>query len=178
MSLALASSQRMMVAAAAVASQPAGGSLMRWRATPAPMRRNYVVWTTRAGGSFEPHTSSSHDARAPAGVTPTLVRRRAMKPTRWSARGRGGGGIEGGEGERAVHTAAANTTYLSEMRIRDFALVHEQRVHLHPGLNIITGQSGSGKSVLLEVGLTRHFHHVSVVRQNTIQLMTGSVVSM
>ena len=47
-------------------------------------------------------------------------------------------------------TAHANTTHLSELRVRNFALVEEQILSLHPGLNIITGESGSGKSVLLE----------------------------
>lgn len=32
---------------------------------------------------------------------------------------------------------------------RDFALVQEQSVALHPGLNVITGESGAGKSVLM-----------------------------
>ena len=46
--------------------------------------------------------------------------------------------------------AHSNATHLSELRVRNFALVEEQILSLHPGLNIITGQSGSGKSVLLE----------------------------
>jgi DNA repair ATPase RecN len=41
-------------------------------------------------------------------------------------------------------------THLAELHIRDFALVAEQRVALRPGLNVITGESGSGKSVLVE----------------------------
>ncbi len=32
---------------------------------------------------------------------------------------------------------------------RNFALISEQRVVLAPGLNVITGESGSGKSVLI-----------------------------
>jgi hypothetical protein len=32
---------------------------------------------------------------------------------------------------------------------RDFALVAEERIKLRPGLNVITGESGSGKSVLV-----------------------------
>jgi DNA repair protein RecN (Recombination protein N) len=46
--------------------------------------------------------------------------------------------------------AHSNATHLSELRVRNFALVEEQILSLHPGLNIITGESGSGKSVLLE----------------------------
>ncbi|KAK9819715.1 hypothetical protein WJX72_001582 [[Myrmecia] bisecta] len=38
---------------------------------------------------------------------------------------------------------------LSELHIRDFALVADQRVVLRPGLNVITGESGAGKSVLV-----------------------------
>lgn len=32
---------------------------------------------------------------------------------------------------------------------RDFALVAREEVTLHPGLNVITGESGAGKSVLV-----------------------------
>jgi len=37
-----------------------------------------------------------------------------------------------------------------ELRIQDFALVTQQTVKFSPGLNAITGESGSGKSVLIE----------------------------
>lgn len=33
---------------------------------------------------------------------------------------------------------------------RNFALVEDQRVTLAPGLNVLTGESGAGKSVLVE----------------------------
>ena len=44
----------------------------------------------------------------------------------------------------------SSTTHLRDLYVRDFALVDDQHVSFHPHLNIITGQSGSGKSVLLE----------------------------
>lgn len=50
----------------------------------------------------------------------------------------------------AAPAVAPSRTYLAELLIRDFALVAEQRVTLTPGLNVVTGESGSGKSVLVE----------------------------
>ncbi|GFR51418.1 hypothetical protein Agub_g13706 [Astrephomene gubernaculifera] len=41
-------------------------------------------------------------------------------------------------------------THLQRLTIRDFALVCEQEVQFGPGLNVVTGESGSGKSVLVE----------------------------
>ncbi|GLC69764.1 hypothetical protein PLESTF_000877600 [Pleodorina starrii] len=41
-------------------------------------------------------------------------------------------------------------TQLEKLYVKDFALVSEQTVRLGPGLNVITGESGSGKSVLVE----------------------------
>lgn len=40
-------------------------------------------------------------------------------------------------------------THFASLYIKDFALVAEQRVEFTPGLNVITGESGSGKSVLV-----------------------------
>ena len=45
---------------------------------------------------------------------------------------------------------AANGTFIRSLRIRDFALVEDQAIRLAPGLNVITGESGAGKSVLVE----------------------------
>lgn len=43
-----------------------------------------------------------------------------------------------------------DVTHLRELRIRDFALIADQTISFMPGLNVITGESGSGKSVLVE----------------------------
>jgi AAA domain len=42
-----------------------------------------------------------------------------------------------------------DSTFLRSLEIRGFALVGFQRVEFSPGLNVISGESGSGKSVLL-----------------------------
>lgn len=39
---------------------------------------------------------------------------------------------------------------LSSVRISDFAIFSEQRVEFGPGLNVITGESGAGKSIILQ----------------------------
>lgn len=39
---------------------------------------------------------------------------------------------------------------LSELRVRDLALVAEARVRFEPGLNLLTGETGSGKSLIVD----------------------------
>jgi len=39
---------------------------------------------------------------------------------------------------------------LNELRVRDLALVAESRVRFEPGLNLLTGETGSGKSLIVE----------------------------
>ena len=39
---------------------------------------------------------------------------------------------------------------ISELKIRDFAVIKELELELRPGLNIITGETGAGKSVIIE----------------------------
>ncbi|GAX72980.1 hypothetical protein CEUSTIGMA_g432.t1 [Chlamydomonas eustigma] len=44
----------------------------------------------------------------------------------------------------------SHITSLHQLSIKDFALVSENVIQFSPGLNVITGESGSGKSVLVE----------------------------
>src|SRR5256714_6493519 len=39
---------------------------------------------------------------------------------------------------------------LRELRVRDLALVAEARVGFGPGLNLLTGETGSGKSLIVD----------------------------
>ena len=44
---------------------------------------------------------------------------------------------------------------LRELRVRDLAIVAESRVRFGPGLNLLTGETGSGKSLIVDaLGLT------------------------
>ena len=76
-------------------------------------------------------------------------------------KGRACGWLAGGREHRrlcwtaclAMATGLSNktkTTHVSRLTMSDFALIQHQQVDLHPGLNVITGESGSGKSVLIE----------------------------
>ena len=38
---------------------------------------------------------------------------------------------------------------LSELRIRNFALIDRLTVRLGPGLNVLTGETGAGKSIIV-----------------------------
>src|SRR4030081_106919 len=51
--------------------------------------------------------------------------------------------------------ARPDEVMLRELRVRDLALVAESRVRFGPGLNLLTGETGSGKSLIVDaLGLT------------------------
>jgi DNA repair protein RecN (Recombination protein N) len=39
---------------------------------------------------------------------------------------------------------------LSEIRIRDFAIIDELELSFLPGLNVLTGETGAGKSIIID----------------------------
>ncbi|MCL5027120.1 MAG: AAA family ATPase, partial [Chloroflexi bacterium] len=39
---------------------------------------------------------------------------------------------------------------LVELQIRDFAIIDNLRLKLEPGLNVITGETGAGKSIIVD----------------------------
>ncbi|MBR0516547.1 MAG: AAA family ATPase, partial [Firmicutes bacterium] len=39
---------------------------------------------------------------------------------------------------------------ISHISIKDFAIIRDLELDLHPGLNIITGETGAGKSIIIE----------------------------
>ena len=39
---------------------------------------------------------------------------------------------------------------LSELRVRDFAIIDDLQVQLHPGFNVLTGETGAGKSIIID----------------------------
>jgi DNA repair protein RecN (Recombination protein N) len=46
-------------------------------------------------------------------------------------------------------------TMLRQLRIRDFAIIDNLAVNFHPGLNVLTGETGAGKSIIVDaLGLT------------------------
>src|SRR5215813_1617512 len=44
---------------------------------------------------------------------------------------------------------AANVTMLSTLRIKNLALVADLTLELQPGCNVITGETGAGKSIVI-----------------------------
>lgn len=57
--------------------------------------------------------------------------------------------ISGNATSTGPASSTSASTYLERLHIKDFALVTEQTVIFAPGVNVITGESGSGKSVLV-----------------------------
>lgn len=39
---------------------------------------------------------------------------------------------------------------LTDIKIENFALLQDMEIHFHPGFNVLTGESGSGKSLIIE----------------------------
>jgi DNA repair protein RecN (Recombination protein N) len=39
---------------------------------------------------------------------------------------------------------------LTDMRVRDLAVIADVALHLEPGLNVLTGETGAGKSILVD----------------------------
>src|ERR1700704_465220 len=55
-----------------------------------------------------------------------------------------------GEQARLGPTPRPQQVVLKELKVRDLALVAESRVRFGPGLNLLTGETGSGKSLIVD----------------------------
>ena len=52
--------------------------------------------------------------------------------------------------ELVAPPAALSAGRLIELSVRDLALIERVRVELEPGLNVLTGETGAGKSLLID----------------------------
>ena len=39
---------------------------------------------------------------------------------------------------------------LTELRVRDFAIIDDLQLRFHPGFNVLTGETGAGKSIIID----------------------------
>ena len=39
---------------------------------------------------------------------------------------------------------------LTELRVRNFAIIDDLHVSFHPGFNVLTGETGAGKSIIID----------------------------
>src|ERR1017187_6282699 len=53
------------------------------------------------------------------------------------------------EGARRLHIGGTNVTMLTTLRIKNLALVPDLTLELQPGCNVITGETGAGKSIII-----------------------------
>lgn len=118
------------------------------RGTMANCGAKTLLTATRAGSHScadlkQRARASSSSTRGSRGVTTTKRASGTARASRAHARG-------GLTTTSAASEDVGTRTYLEKLKIKDFALVREQEVEFHPGLNVITGKSGSGKSVLLD----------------------------
>ena len=84
---------------------------------------------------------------------PPAQRQRRLRPAQSSTLAEGAP-TTGADGEQ-------ESTFLSELVVKDFALVDDATVVFRRGLNVITGESGSGKSVLVR-SLLAYMPHTEV----------------
>ena len=52
------------------------------------------------------------------------------------------------EADRSLRPLAAGR--LTELTVRDLALIERLRISFEPGLNVLTGETGAGKSLLID----------------------------
>src|SRR3954451_24493475 len=53
-------------------------------------------------------------------------------------------------GARARGARLNGGTVLTCLRVRSFAIIDELEVELEPGMNVVTGETGAGKSILID----------------------------
>src|SRR5207302_5745546 len=82
---------------------------------------------------LEGQTTPLYRHRGPASTALTLLER----PTSRASQTRAPSGI-----------AARNRTMLSELRVENLLLIEQAQLRLAPGLNVLTGETGAGKTVL------------------------------
>jgi DNA repair protein RecN (Recombination protein N) len=56
----------------------------------------------------------------------------------------------GGASDGAPSAAAAGAGRLTELSVRDLALIDRLRIGFEPGLNVLTGETGAGKSLVID----------------------------
>src|SRR4029077_16908097 len=103
----------------------------------------------RDAGRRRAQGSLGRDRRhAQVRVAPAASESRAIQPAREV--------LSPARGEaRMGAPARPDEVMLRELRVRDLALVAESRVQFGPGLNLLTGETGSGKSLIVDaLGLT------------------------
>src|SRR5207302_6623286 len=85
----------------------------------------------------------------PAGVGTDYASISSSKPPLYSPVTRAAARPGGGSGPRAPSgSAARNRTMLSELRVENLLLIEQAQLRLAPGLNVLTGETGAGKTVL------------------------------
>src|ERR1017187_9616123 len=53
-------------------------------------------------------------------------------------------------GRRPPHVIIGLQSMLLELVVENYAVVERLRVHFHAGLNLLTGETGSGKSIVVD----------------------------
>ena len=72
---------------------------------------------------------------------------------------------------------------LVRLRVKDFALIHQIELELNPHFNVLTGETGAGKSIIIDAVsllLGARANNTSLVRESsfTIRLLLKFVMTL
>ena len=79
---------------------------------------------------------------------------------------------------RATHGISSGNSMLKHLFIKNYTLIEELDIDLHPGFSVITGETGAGKSIILGAIVDVHSQHQNLLlNKQDFQLNVVDVIA-